>query len=90
VVPALSAEKAERPELFWQTGHTAAVCALTISPDGRQALTGSIDRTARLWDMATGKERRGFRGHTQTVLSVAFSPDGQRALTGGLDQTARL
>ncbi len=90
MVPALSAEKAERPELFWQTGHTAAVCALTISPDGRQALTGSIDRTARLWDMATGKERRGFRGHTQTVLSVAFSPDGQRALTGGLDQTARL
>jgi len=88
--PGFAAEKAERPELFWQTGHTSAVCALALSPDGRQALTGSIDRTARLWDAATGKEIRCFRGHTQTVLSVAFSPDGRRAITGGLDQSARI
>lgn len=88
--PSYAAEKPERPELFWQTGHTAAVCALTFSPDGRQVLTGGMDRTARLWDAVTGREIRCFRGHAQTVLSVAFSPDGRRALTGGLDQTARL
>jgi WD40 repeat protein len=45
-------------------------------------LTGSWDKTARLWDAATGKELRAFQGHEAFVESVAFSPDGARVLTG--------
>jgi WD40 repeat protein len=53
-------------------------------------LTGAGDKTARLWDTATGKEIRAFKGHESTVTSVAFSPDGARVLTGSEDNTARL
>ncbi|HYT92421.1 MAG TPA: WD40 repeat domain-containing protein, partial [Gemmataceae bacterium] len=53
-------------------------------------LTGSFDKTVRLWDVTTGQEVRRFDGHTDAVLSVALSADGRRALSGSLDKTVRL
>ena len=53
-------------------------------------LTGSDDKTARLWDAAGGEVVATFVGHTGSVRAVAFSPDGTRILTGSLDKTARL
>ena len=50
-------------------------------------LTGNNDKTARLWDAASGKEIRVFEG---AVSSGAFSPDGKQVLTGSLDKTIRL
>ena len=55
---------------------------MAFSPDGKQVLTGSEDKTARLWDAQSGKELRTFTGHTDWVMSVAFSPDGKQVLTG--------
>jgi mono/diheme cytochrome c family protein len=72
------------------TGHTDAVGCLAVSADGHSALSGSGDRTVRLWDMGTGRQRQCFTGHTEEVLSVAFAPDGRRALSGGRDRTVRL
>jgi WD40 repeat protein len=66
------------------------VVAVAFSPDGRAALTGSYDRTARLWDAATGQPRGEPLRHENWVNAVAFSPDGRAALTGCTDGTARL
>ncbi len=55
--------------------------AVAFSPDGDRALTGSEDKTARLWDTATGKELRRF-DHSGGVEAVAFSPDGKHIVTG--------
>ncbi len=63
-------------------GHEATVTAVAISPDGKQALTGSEDTTARLWDARTGKELQVFKGHDYPLQAVAFSPDGKRVATG--------
>ena len=52
-------------------------------------LTGSHDLTARLWEVATGKEIRRLE-YSRIVTSAAFSPDGRYALTGSWDNTARL
>lgn len=71
-------------------GHTDAVQAVAFSPDGSQALTGSADTTARLWDARSGEQLRVFQGHTGAISDVAFSPDGKYALTGSADKTARL
>ena len=63
---------------------------MRFSPDGRTALSGSDDKTLKLWDLATGKEIRTFTGHTNSVYSVAFSPDGRTALSGSDDKTLKL
>ena len=71
-------------------GHDLGVLAVALSPDGRRALTGSDDKTARLWDLDSGTEIQRLEGHDLGVLAVALSPDGRRALTGSYDSTARL
>src|SRR5919199_281175 len=72
------------------TGHTDSVNAVDVSRDGRYVLTGSDDKTARLWDAQSGQELREFIGSSQ-LSAVAFSPDGAEVLTGGFgDRIVRL
>jgi WD40 repeat protein len=53
-------------------------------------MTGSSDKTARLWDAATGQPLGQTLSHRGAVRGVAFSPDGKTVLTGNDDNTARL
>ena len=53
-------------------------------------LIGSADKTARLFNIASGRLIFTFTGHTNWVTSVAFAPDGKTVLTGSADTTARL
>jgi WD40 repeat protein len=53
-------------------------------------VTASLDKTARIWDTASGKELAVLRGHQGMVLSAAFSPDGTRIVTASWDGTARV
>ena len=62
-------------------GHEQYVNAVAVSPDGKYALTGGFDHTARLWDIQTGQAIRQF-SHDDQVRLVAFSPDSRYALTG--------
>lgn len=71
-------------------GHTSIVTKAAISADGTKVLTGSFDKTARLWDATTGKELRVLTAHTDIVQCVALSADGKLGLTGGADRTVRL
>jgi WD40 repeat protein len=64
------------------------VC-LAVSPDGQTVATGRRDKTARLWEVATGKPRAVLR-HPAAVWAVAFSPDGRTLLSGCKDNRARL
>jgi WD40 repeat protein/transcriptional regulator with XRE-family HTH domain len=62
-----------------------------LSPDGKYVLTGNHEeKTARLWDFATGQEIRTFIKQVGKVYGVAFSPDGKYALAGLANNIAYL
>ena len=64
------------------TGHTAAVHALAFSPDGTRLLSGSDDRTVRLWDTADGRELRKIAAGTSYIRGICFGPGGKAASVG--------
>jgi WD40 repeat protein len=74
-------------------GHTEAVYALAFTPDGKYVVTGSGDRSLKVWETAGGKEFKTFAGpagHQNLVLSVSLSPDGSLIASGASDNTARV
>jgi len=58
------------------------IAAVAFSPTGRVALTGSNDRTPRMWDTRTGQEFRWFQASPRTCGAIAFSKDGGKVATG--------
>jgi WD40 repeat protein len=70
-------------------GHAAPIFDFALSPDSLRVVTGSVDRTARITDIATG-EGRALAGHWDEVLRVAYMPDGRSVVSGGKDGLVRL
>ncbi len=74
-------------------GHAEAVYSITFSPDDKYVVTGSFDHTLKLWDAATGKERKTFsgpNGHKNQVLSVAINSEGTLLASGSSDNSVKI
>jgi WD40 repeat protein len=85
-------------------GHTASVCRVAFSPDGKTLASAATTwgiwppgaeeargpGEMKLWDLVTGKERVTLKGHPGLALSLAFSPDGKTLATesGGTEEEA--
>ena len=71
-------------------GHEDYVISVAFSPDGKTIVSGSLDKTVRLWDTNGKPIGQPFKGHEEAVYSVAFSPDGKTIVSGSYDKTVRL
>ncbi|HWN66095.1 MAG TPA: protein kinase [Haliangium sp.] len=77
-------------QLLVLRGHQGPIWDARFSPDGARIATGSSDKTARIWDAATGALLHTFTGFTADVYRVRFSPDGTRLLAASWDSSARV
>jgi WD40 repeat protein len=64
-------------------GHRADVFALAFDPTARVLLSGSADRSVRLWEVATGRQLAAWDWQIGAIHTVAFSVDGMTAAAGG-------
>jgi len=69
------------------SGHTDEVNNLTFSSDGGSLVSGSDDKTVKLWDVQTGGVVKTFSGHTKRVWSVSISADHTKIASGSADNT---
>ena len=72
----------------WKDTHY--VYAVSLTPDGRRAVSGSEDKTLRVWDVESGQCLRTLEGHTDMVLALSLTPDGRRVVSGSRDRTLRV
>jgi WD40 repeat protein len=70
------------------SGHSDTVWSVAVRPNSQNILSGSSDRTIKLWDISSGKLLQTFSRHSGSVWSVAVSPNGQRFASGSGDNTA--
>jgi WD40 repeat protein len=77
-------------EIKKMDGHTEEVKSVAFSVDGRHGVSGSVDQSVRVWDLATGKEEKKLTGHSKQVWAVAFHPNGRQVASASWDATARL
>ncbi|MCI0527114.1 MAG: WD40 repeat domain-containing protein, partial [Nitrospira sp.] len=68
-------------------GHTSWVISVVLTPDGKTAISASLDKTLRIWDIATGECLRTFQGYTDEVTSVTVAPDGKTLVSTSSDHT---
>ena len=71
-------------------GHSDAVYALALSPDGKMLASGAYDQKIRLWEVASGKEIVTLKGHNGAVNGLSFRPDGKVLASASSDRTVKL
>ncbi|MBF0605936.1 MAG: metallophosphoesterase [Magnetococcales bacterium] len=77
-------------EIPYLVGHGRYVNSVVISTDGKKIISGSVDRTLRIWDMTTGNMLYTLKEHRDKVNSVAISVDSEKIVSGSDDKTVRI
>ena len=82
----------DRERLGQPVVHRSDINNIKFSRDGQSVLTCANDRTALLWDAATGRRRAESMRHEQPVIACVLSADEETVLSvsGGQGKPAQL
>jgi WD40 repeat protein len=78
------------PLLRTLVGHTHYVSGVAVTADGRRAVSTSVDKTLKVWDLETGLALSTLKGHSASVLDVAIMADGKTAISASADKTLKV
>ncbi|KAJ2777307.1 U3 small nucleolar RNA-associated protein [Coemansia interrupta] len=76
--------------LYTFQAHDKDINSICVAPNDNIFATGSQDKTAKVWDVATGKQLGALQGHRRGVWNVSFSPVDRVIATTSADRTAKL
>ena len=68
----------------------SGVNSVAFSTDGTRIVSGSDDKSVRVWDVLMGEQLNVLNGHTELVTLVTFSMDGMRIVSGSCDESVRV
>ncbi|KAJ3157890.1 hypothetical protein HDU89_000269 [Geranomyces variabilis] len=69
-------------------GHAGDIYCLAVTPsDENVVVTGAMDHTVKVWDLAAGASTRSMRGHTDSITALCVR--GDNVFSGSLDKTVR-
>ncbi|MDD2756326.1 MAG: DUF4365 domain-containing protein, partial [Methanothrix sp.] len=71
-------------------GHEGYVWGVAVTPDDRTVISGSDDKTLKIWDLATGKCLGTLEGHAGPVWGVTVTPNGRTVISGSFDYTLKI
>jgi WD40 repeat protein len=67
-----------------------SILTLAVMPDNKRVITGSTDKTLKIWELNTWAPLHTLSGHSGSVQSVAVTREGKYAVSGSSDQTVRI
>lgn len=71
--------------------HVLPLTNCAFNKNGDKFITGSYDRTCKIWDSKSGEELHTLEGHKNVVYCIAFNnPFGDKVVTGSFDKTAKI
>ena len=71
--------------------HILPLTNCAFNKSGDRFITGSYDRTCKVWNTLTGEEILTLEGHKNVVYAIAFNnPFGDKVVTGSFDKTAKI
>jgi len=70
-------------------GHSDEVWSVAVTPDGKTVVSGSGDKSLKVWDLESGQCLTTFEGHTDGVERVAVTPDGKTVVSASLDHSLK-
>lgn len=78
---------------YWDSGVLKYISmrrGFAVHPDGNHIVIGSVDSSALMIELSSGKVVQSFEGHSQVVLAFDFSPNGEVLATAGGDRHIKL
>ncbi|MBD2543659.1 WD40 repeat domain-containing protein [Planktothricoides raciborskii] len=70
--------------------HSHWILSVAISPDGNRLVSGSADKTIKVWDLNQGNLIHTLKGHDSWVTAVAITADGKNIISGSTDKSIRV
>lgn len=77
-------------KVFILDGHNNPITALAVTPDGKQVISASFDKTIKVWDIKSEEEIFNFIAHDESIYDILITVDGKSIISASKDKTVKV